>query len=478
MCAITHVKQREQSHSLFEGVASGTIAKVFTSLAKFGSQIVFARLLGPNIYGAYKILISLTQVIDWPISGWSDATKKRLSEKREQESEIIGALLIIGILFFISISVLAYMLEIHLVDYTTVENSYLLLVALVLHVIIFYPLLGIILSKERLSRAMWMETGQATLALLIQISLLQIGFGLEGLVAGLLCSTLIITLLSTSFIPNPSIPTLQTIRSLWKYAKFSSISKILGKGYDRFDVLLIGALIGPSSVGYYEAAAVLAAPALFMSNVISSGIMPKISRLNSMDQEIKSSSEEALQLSPYLAIPVFFGAIVLSDRLVPTVFGGSYLAGATLLPALSLYYVLRSISSPLSEIINGIDAPQYNAAISAGTLVLNIILGIILGIYYSTIGIVVATVISETIRFIIYYWLVSKRGIVVISKIQFIMIVCAGTMATMIYIYRYYFPGISSIELIAIVSLGAIFYFATTISLSSTLQMKIRGLVQ
>jgi O-antigen/teichoic acid export membrane protein len=466
------VPQSESNSSLFaNGVASGTLAKVFTAIAKFGSQIVFARLLGPNIYGAYHLLLSITHVIDWPISGWSGATKKRLSDGTTDENEIIGSVLLVNGIFLVVISLLIYLFRDRVIAYTAVDSAPFLVLLLVLHVIVLYPVLGIVLSQERLSRAMWIETAQAILALVIQIGLLQFGFDIFGLVFGLSSATFMVTLSNVRLIPKPTRPTLATLRSLWEYAKFSSVSKLLGKGYDRFDILLIGALIGPTSVGYYEAAAVLAAPALFLSNVISSGVMPKISRLDSMNEAIKDTAEEALALSPYLAIPVFFGAIALSDVLVPTVFGESYEGGVILLPGIALYYVLKSLSSPLSEIINGLDEPRYNAKITATTLVLNIALGVPFGLRFGALGVVLATIASESARLLYLSWIASKYDIFVLSVLQGILVLCGGTMMILIHVYRELAGIASNFELSVIIIAGAVFY----LGLSTTVSEELRG---
>lgn len=467
---MTNVSKSSSTALFVRAVASGTIAKLITAVVKFGSQIIFARLLGPGAYGSYHLLLSIVHVVDWPISGWSDATKKRLSDGRIGRGEVISALLLVELVFLVVASSLGYLLRGAIVKYTQVDSSPLLLALLLLHTLIFYPLLGIILSQERIGKAMWTETGQGVLASLIQVYLLYSGLGISGLVIGVITSTITIALLLHRTVPSPAFPTRETFQSLWDYAKFASVSKLLGKGYDRFDVLLIGALLGPASVGYYEAAAVLSAPALLSSNVISSGIMPTISRLESADSSIKESASTALQLSPLLAVPVFFGSLVLADRLVRVIFGPSFLDGSILLPGIALYYILKSISSPLSEIINGLDKPEYNAAITAVTLLVNLILGVILVIYVGVIGAVIATIISESIRLGYLTRIAGQKGLQVFSRVHVVMVVASAIMVLSIILYEQFFAVKSQIELAAVILLGAGIYFAIVLSLSTELR--------
>lgn len=455
------MEDESRSLTLFgREIASGTTAKALSAVVRFTAQIIFARFLGPGVYGSYHLLLSIVHVVDWPISGWSDATKKRLSDNRADRNEIISALLILEVAFFVVVTFLGYLSKGIIADYVQVEKSLILLTLLLVHVMIFYPLLGILLSQERIAQAMWAETGHAVLALLFQTYLLYIGFELVGLVIGISVSTLLTAIVFRNTIPRPTIPSSDTFRSLWDYAKYSSIDKLLGKGYDRFDILLLGALIGSTSIGYYQAASVLAAPALFSSKVISSGIMPTVSRLQAEDSDIQQSVSIALRLSPILSIPVFFGSTVLSENLIMIVFGSSYQDASLLLPWIALYYVLKSISSPLSEVINGLSQPRYNAVISGGTLLINIILGIVLGLLIGTLGIVLATVVSEAIRLVYLKNIANDWDIDVFSPLHIWMIAGSVVMTLVVWVWKQLFSISSVISISLTVIGGGIVYLA------------------
>ena len=86
-----------------------------------------------------------------------------------------------------------------------------------------------------------------------------------------------------------------------------------------------------------------------------------------------------------------------ATALVVTVYGPEYTLGASLIVGIAAYRVLSTQTTPLSQTLNGLDSPDVNMRASSVALVVNITLGVVLTLLFGPIGVVVATILAETL---------------------------------------------------------------------------------
>lgn len=140
-------------------------------------------------------------------------------------------------------------------------------------------------------------------------------------------------------------------------------------------------------------------PAVFISGVIGSGLVGRVSNLASRNKEWHSDLRSSLSYGSILAVPIFFGSLVIGEELVTAVFGSDYAGGGVFLIGLAAYRLIETQTSPWRSTISGLDYPQLSFWISLVTFVANIALGVGLWYIYGAIGIVAATVITATLAY-------------------------------------------------------------------------------
>lgn len=377
----------------------GFSGKLIQAVLGFAGTIVFARVLGPTSFGGFYFLLSLVTISDRPIRGLGQAARKRYSEAGARKGQIVGAVLGANLVFFTIVGVAVFFLEGRLVAATGLAEAGLVFMVLLVSLGLFFPFQQLLGAQGWVSKQTWNDTLRSVFTLGLQLGFVAAGFGAAGMGYGLAGASLLVIPVAWYFLRvRPSLPDGQTIRSLWAYAKHSTPAAFVGKAYDRFDVLLLGAVLTPAAVGYYEVALKLTIPALFLPQVISSGLMPKISNKDSRDEPIAEDVTNAAAYTSLFAVPLAFGAIVLAERIVVTAYGPEYRAAAPLLIGLAVYQVLRSQTQVYRSALGGLDRPDLNLRYDAATLLLNVALGIALVFEIGALGVVVATVIAEGLR--------------------------------------------------------------------------------
>lgn len=399
-------EQDPEDISLSRETLSGTTAKVATTVVGFLGTIVFARVLGPTGFGSFFILLSISAIIVPALVGWALAGKKRFSEQvtEQRRSEIVGALFLFAIALSVLVSGVSIIVSNPLIEYVGVKNAPLLLVILFVTSGVYETLVHISQGRGKVGVSMWAGTVKEILMVPAQLVLVLLGLHVTGMVVGQALAVIAIWPLLFYYTDvRPSIPSKETITSLWSYAKYSIPNSVLGMVYSQFDVLLLAAILSPAAAGYYEAAFRISTPALFVSSTTAAALLPRVSNLLDKGTDPTEDIQHSLSFTSLLSFPLVFGAFALSREVVTTVYGADFAPARTLLIGLAIYHLVRSQSTVLTSVAEGLDRPDIITRVSATALVCNIIVGAFLTIEFGPIGVVIATILAESIR---YLWLV------------------------------------------------------------------------
>lgn len=383
-------------------VSKGTVLKFLQAGLGFVGTIIFAQVLGPTTFGGFYLLLSLVQIVDFPTSGVASAAKKRYSEAEFARSEVVGLLLLFNTMFLGVAIVFVAILSPWLVSLTGLKEAPILFVVMFGSMIFFYPFQRLLVADGRLSFSVLNDTVRSVLTLGLQLILVYSGWEASGMAYGWALSTIPPGVYAFyKLTSGVSVPTRSTIRSIWSFARYSTLQSLLGKAYSRYDVLLIGALLTPALAGNYEVAFKLTVPGSYIGTVVGSGLMVKVSDLDSRGEAVSREVTNALAFVSLLAIPIFFGSLALSDELITIVYGAAYSDAAPLLVGLAFYQVTRTQTKIFQRTLNGLDRPETNTKISAATLFLNVSLGAGLAMQIGAIGVVIATVVGELLRYLL-----------------------------------------------------------------------------
>ncbi|WP_254531095.1 lipopolysaccharide biosynthesis protein [Natrinema gelatinilyticum] len=469
------------SVSLGGETVKATAAKFTMAAVGFLGTVVFARILGPTAFGGFYLLFALVKIADRAVVGWGVAVKKRYSEAGSPKAELLGGQLAFSVGWILLATVAVAVAAPWLIAYTALPEAPILFVVLIAAVSLYEPIDSVVQARGRIGASMWTDTLRSLLTFPLQLGLVLLGLGAAGMAYGLAAATVLSLPVLWYFISTaPAIPSRDTLENLWSYARYSSVNAFLGTAYDRFDVLLLGWLLAPAAAGNYEVAFKLTVPATFVMMAASSGLMARVSHRHSKGEGLSEDVSNTLAFTSIVAIPMFFGALALSDRLVITFYGPEYADAASLLIGLALYQLVRTQSGTLSQIVDGIDRPDVNTRISALTLGFNILLGIALTLSYGAIGVVVATVAAESLRYVATAYVVKQyvpraelfpRTLAEQFAASLLMFVVVVPTADAIAVERWY-------HLLAIVALGGAVYALTLAAISRKLRVTIEGVVR
>lgn len=457
-------------------VSKGVVAKFIQAGLGFAGTIIFARMLGPVGFGGFYILLSVVTILDKPVvGGWASASKKRFSEAGVDRGDIVGAQTAFNVGMIAVLAVIIFALRDWLATFTGLENAGILFFALFVPIVFFYPYQNMVVARGMVGRQVAIDTFRSVVTLGAQLALVLIGWGAAGLAVGLGAATvMMLPLTYYSLGVRPSLPSRETFASLWAFARHSIPVSMVSKVFDRYDTLLLGLLLGQAAAADYEVAFKLTVPAMFVAIIGGSALMPKVSNLRSRDESVAQDITNILAFASILSIPIFFGALAIPEKLVLTTYGGEYRGAGILLIGLALFRVLRTQSWSLQEAINGLDRPDLNFRISASTLALNVVAGYLLVAEIGAVGIVVATVAAEALRYLLCGY-VMRREIPGIALLPFPIAEQVAAGAVM-YLAVVGFTGVvpirSWVDLLVTVLLGGAIYGGVLFVLSK----QVRGM--
>ncbi|WP_126661925.1 lipopolysaccharide biosynthesis protein [Haloterrigena salifodinae] len=468
------------SVSLGGETLKATAAKFSMAAIGFLGTIVFARVLGPTGFGGYYLLFSLVKIADRAVNGWGTAVKKRFSESDTEAGELVGSQALFTIVWMVFVCAVTLVVSNQLVDYTGLPEAPVLFVVLLFAVTLFEPLDLMVQARGRVGASMWTDALRSLLTFPLQLGLILLGLGAAGMAYGLAAATFLTVPILWYFVRvRPVAPGRETVENLWSYARFSIPNSLLSQAYDRFDIILLGYLLAPAAAGHYEVALKLTVPATFVTMAASSSLMARVSHRHSKGEELGTDVSNTLAFTSIVAIPMFFGAVAMPEQLVVTFFGPEYAEAAVLLVGLALYQIAKTQAGVLTSVIDGIDRPDINTRVSALTLGINIVLGVALTLVYGAIGVVVATAIAETLRYVCSAVVIKRQlpSVVLFPRTLGEQFVAGLAMFAVIVPVERAVAVDHWYQLLAIVALGAVVYAVTLAAISRKLRITIRGVV-
>ena len=191
------------------------------------------------------------------------------------------------------------------------------------------------------------------------------------------------------------------------------IPQIANQIYKILDTTMLGALVSDKTeTGYYEQGQKVIR--LLLTIVTSLGVVmvPRMaSTFASGDKEkIKSYMKMSFKFVFFLAFPIMFGIISISQAFVPVFFGSGYDKVVILINIISPILILMGMANVLGTqyLLPTKHQKEYTISVSIG-VIFNFILNYILIRKFASIGASVATVLSELIVVIIQFQFVKKE---------------------------------------------------------------------
>lgn len=451
----------------------GFVGKILQAALGFAGTIIFARTLGRTDFGGFYFLLSLVFIADRPLRGFGQAIEKRYSEVGAQKREIVGSAILVAAIAVAIVVVAVFALQDLLISETSLKQAPLVFVVLFFALSVFFPFQKMLGAEGWISKQTWNDTLRSVLTLPLQLAFVFAGFGAAGMGYGLASATLLVVPVAIYFLRiRPAIPSRSTLMSLWSYARYSTVSGFVGKAYDQFDVLLLGALLTTGAVGDYEVAFKLTVPATFLASVVGSGLTPKVSNRHSKGQEVAHDVTNAVSYASILSVPLFFGALAIPKALVVTVYGSEYTEAAAFLVGLAFYQFVYTQTQMYQHTLSGLDLPDVRMRVNVLTLAFNLVSGVALLTYVGAIGVVIATVLAECVRYLTSMIAVTRRidDFNVLPRTVFEQMFAGGVMFVVVEAAQRAVRVTSWLDLGSLIGVGAVTYGIILLVISPSLR--------
>ena len=190
------------------------------------------------------------------------------------------------------------------------------------------------------------------------------------------------------------------------------IPQIANQIYNLLDKTMIGKIIADKAeVGYYEEGQKVTRVLLTLVTSLGIVMIPRMaSTFASGDKEkIYEYMKKSFRFVFFLAFPIMFGLISVSEIFVPIFFGEGYEKSAILINVISPTILLTGMANVIGTqyLLPTKRQKEYTISITIG-LVVNFILNYILIKLYNSIGASIATVISEIAVVAVEFYMIRK----------------------------------------------------------------------
>lgn len=201
------------------------------------------------------------------------------------------------------------------------------------------------------------------------------------------------------------VPTRETTVDVVQFAKWSIPNGLLSDFYHRVDSILIVTLVGSAAVGFYESS-VRIMTALVITSVTPRVMMAKVSGLVEEGKEFLPEFNSVLKTLFIIGIIYFIGITVFGETLLRNLYGQDYTDAYLILVALTAQLVTMIPQRMYAALLNALDRPQTVTKVVGPIVVLNIAIAIPLILQIGAVGMVVASIVTETFRSLYFHYIV------------------------------------------------------------------------
>lgn len=242
--------------TILKGSAHLLGGRVARTLINLVGMMVLARLLAPADFGVLALattatilsLVILEGVIDYPAIRNDDLTREGLRS-------LIWAGVLVMLLFGLLLWTIAPLAEREL-DFPHLANALRAMIPVCIAQVFFVAGLGILRRHHRFGAASVQSVITVLLYIGIAIALVALGYGLYGVLAGMVVANIVSAVVLASLAKLPVMPphSLSTMRQHVHLGGYGALSRLLNWAWASVDTLAASILLGPTAAGLYSRA--------------------------------------------------------------------------------------------------------------------------------------------------------------------------------------------------------------------------------
>lgn len=399
------------------------VTNVLGTVAGFAGTLYFTRELGFEGVGTYAVFVSLQMVAgSLATFGIYAVLTKRVSEGRNQAAYFTTGAVLLGV-GAAAVTAVAVVARDPINALVGVDVA-LLLPYGVLSWGLFRLSSAFLEGKERVALAGALDNGRHAIVVPIQAVLVLEGFGVPGLVYGLVAGQTLTFLVSYVGFARvvPNLPTRAIVRDFLGYSKYSYVQVVADQLFKHADYVILGQFAGAGPTGVYKNAFQITEATTLFASALSKVSFPRFSALDEVgdDAEIARLFAALFTYGGLVAIPVAAGGAIVGNDLLLTLYGEN--PGTTALPVLGVVglanalvpllataNLLNGYRTSLERFSLGTGNPRLYAASGVVLVLVYAVVAVPLTIAYGAWGVAIATVVSFGTSLAANVWLLSER---------------------------------------------------------------------
>jgi len=398
------------------GVSFVFVSQVFRMVAKGGLILILTRyLLSPSEYGQlFLTLAVLGFAMMFASLGLGKAAGKYITEYREKSPELVPVV-IRSTFFYRSIAIVVVSSVLFLFHTRIAELvgdpaiDVLLLIGI--GYIVVKSLGGVAAMSfqgfNRMDLNAVMTIVSNVLLIVAVPTLIILGFGLEGAIAGYVISSGVAAALGVGVIYVRFYSSIEVAKSVRKTVSrrvlrysvpltFTMGASVLNS---RIDTILLGVFRGSTAIAFYTLGKQLTEFLIAPAHSLGFGISPTFGEQKANGELNRAASlyERSFTYIVALYAPAAAGVVLVADPTINLIFGSDYAGAVPVLQIFSLFVVVRALDSITSDALDYLGRARERA-IAKGTLAVgNFVLNLIFIPMFGVVGAAVATVITDSI---------------------------------------------------------------------------------
>src|SRR5690554_2960593 len=406
------MEKKTLKHKTITSILWSSVHRFGTMVISFSTNVVLARLLSPNDFGLFGIVLVLIALSDVFIDGgFGSALIQKKDVTVEDFSTIFFWNLFVSLLLYSLLFIFSPFIE----EFYQMPSLALVLrvqgVILILNA--FSLIQQIQLRKLMKFRALAkVKITSHSVAAVVGIVMAVQGYGVWSLVGkqlSLSVITLLILWIYSDWKPVFCFSS-KSFKSLFKYGSFIFMTSIIIKLYDNLVSLIIGKSFSVDSLGYYVQAKKMEQTMVgSLSSVVNQVTFPVFSQLQNDVPRLVRGVRSSLIALTYLNFPLMIFLIIIADHLIVFLFSETWSASIPYFQILCVAGMVYTLNTVNNNIIKSLGRSDLYFWLLLTKRIIGIVL-IIVGLQFEIIGMLIAITINSYISFII--------GMIVSSRIS------------------------------------------------------------
>lgn len=443
------------------------IASSINMLLSFAITVFLGRYLGAGDLGLYHMTSTIYGIIMlFAGIGIPTVIIKYVAEYRDERNKsniIISSGVITSFFLGIGFSVLIYFssgIFEEIFHMQGLSNLLKILSLVFPFALVGAALLGLLNGKREMKKYSIATVIQAVLMLFISLLSIYLGYGVPGLVGGIVISSMVscsyLISVSRSYFEISLENYFQTTKKMLVFgAQIFGVNAINMINYQA-DTIMIGYFLTAASVGYYGVASGFSKFFWIIPQAIQTITYPATAEYwsKNYNSALQTMIDKSMKYTACLLFPIGLSVGFFSKEIITIMFGDAFVSSVLPLQILIVGTVIFGLIKAIGGSVTAVGRPDLGLKVVVISAAINITLNFLLIPYFGIIGAAIATVVSLSINALLililtikilkiridFQWYVKMFGmtflaILLLNYLEFVERYLVGTLILFIYAF-------------------------------------------